>query len=349
MIGAYQAFDLGGPTVGPATKAEIAPVASLTATAGPKTADAPATPAPSAKAELPDPQTTQSIGTAPAAKPTAQPDAAASAPKAPVAAISIPKVAAMDALKADLAGVPANLASLRQAALDGDGAAIFELATRESDGRGMPRDLALAAKLYEKLAGAGFAQAQFKTGSFYEKGSGVIKDLAQAKRWYEKAAEQGNVRSMHNLAVLHAENPAANGKPDFATAASWFRRAAEYGVRDSQYNLAVLYARGLGVAQDLVQSYAWFSAAAAQGDEEAGRKRDDVAAKLDPKGLAGAKSVVAAYKPKVADPAANDVPAAKPTAPAPMSLLGAPPPGAPPTVPALPNRRTEPRAASTGI
>ncbi|WP_425529990.1 tetratricopeptide repeat protein, partial [Stenotrophomonas maltophilia] len=73
---------------------------------------------------------------------------------------------------------------------------------------------------------------------------------------------------MHNLAVIYAENPGPNGKPDFASAASWFRQAAEYGVRDSQYNLAVLYARGLGLSQDLVQSYAWFAASAAQGDTE---------------------------------------------------------------------------------
>lgn len=101
-------------------------------------------------------------------------------------------------------------------------------------------------------------------------------------------------------------------------------------MRDSQYNLAVLYARGLGLAQDLIQSYAWFSAAAAQGDEEAGKKRDDVAAKLSPKDLASAKAVASAYKPKVADPSVNDLPPAKAAAPAAMSLLGAPLPGSPP-------------------
>lgn len=347
-IGAYQVFDLGGE---PARTPSSAPALVKAPEAAPKVAETPAAePAPAARPEAVDPQTTQALaGPSPSAeKPPAPQDAAL--PKA-AALPSIPRVAAMDALKSDLANVPPGLAALRQSALEGDGAAIFELATREADGRGMPRDLALAAKLYERLADAGYALAQFKIGSFYEKGSGVIRDLAQAKRWYEKAAEQGNIRSMHNLAVIHAENPAANGKPDFATAASWFRRAADYGVRDSQYNLAVLYARGLGVGQDLIQSYAWFSAAAVQGDEEAGRKRDDVAAKLDPQRLAAAKSMAAAYKAKPADPAVNDTPAPKPAAPAPMTLLGAPPPGPPgSSAPrhAAP-RRPEPRGAQTGV
>ena len=49
-------------------------------------------------------------------------------------------------------------------------------------------------------------------------------------------------------------------------------------VADSQYNLAILHARGLGVDQNLAESYKWFALAAQQGDQDAGKKRDDVAA-----------------------------------------------------------------------
>ena len=38
----------------------------------------------------------------------------------------------------------------------------------------MPRDLSIAAKLYEKLASAGYAPAQYKLAGHYEKGSGVV-------------------------------------------------------------------------------------------------------------------------------------------------------------------------------
>ena len=125
---------------------------------------------------------------------------------------------------------------------------------------------------------------------------GVERSPERARSLYEKAASAGNARAMHNLGVLFVEN--GDGWPDYASAAAWFRKAAEYGVRDSQFNLAVLYARGMGVEQNLMQSYMWFSVAAAQGDPEAAKKRDEVAARLDARGLATAKSMAEAFKPK---------------------------------------------------
>ena len=121
------------------------------------------------------------------------------------------------------------------------------------------------------------------------------------KRWYLKAAEAGNARAAHNLAVMDAEP--AGDEPDYVEAAKWFRKAGEFGVRDSQYNLAILYARGLGVGQDLRQSWMWFSLAAQQGDADAGKKRDEVAAKMDPASLADAAEALAKFRPLKPDPA----------------------------------------------
>ncbi|GJE00308.1 SEL1-like repeat protein [Methylobacterium isbiliense] len=316
-----------------------------------------------------DPPTTQALAE-PAAKPLppAPPPAAAPSGAAPPAVSPpsaekpgadkpaaertsiVPRIAGA-ALGGDLAGLPASFAPLRQAALEGDGAALYEIASRAGDGRGMTRDLALSAKLFERLSNAGYAPAQYRLGSQYEKGMGVTRDAGQARVWYGRAADQGHVRAMHNLAVMLAESGAAGGKPDYAAAAQWFRRAAEFGIRDSQYNLAVLLARGLGASQDLVQSYGWFAAAAAQGDEDAGRKRDEVAGKLSPKDLAAAKAGAEAWKPKSADPAVNEPPPPRPESTAqaagPMSLIGAPPP-------AGAQRRPEParsaaKPAGTGV
>ena len=97
------------------------------------------------------------------------------------------------------------------------------------------------------------------------------------------------------------------GEPDYVEAAKWFRKAGELGVRDSQYNLAILYARGLGVGQDLRQSWMWFSLAAAQGDADAAQKRDEVAAKMDPVSLAAATEALAKFKSLKPDPLANEV------------------------------------------
>ena len=194
-----------------------------------------------------------------------------------------------------------------EAAADaGDPKAQFLLATNYAEGRRVPRDLAAAAQWYAKAAAQGLAPAQYRLASFYEKGLGVGRDLGPAKAWYQRAAEQGNIRAMHNLAVLAAAG-GEDGRPDYATAVQWFKKAAEYGVRDSQYNLAVLLARGLGAPQNFVSSYMWFATAAAQGDDDAASKRDDVGARLNANELAAAKAMAAAFHAKTPDPAANDV------------------------------------------
>ncbi|HEV2557924.1 MAG TPA: hypothetical protein VGU45_04790 [Microvirga sp.] len=196
--------------------------------------------------------------------------------------------------------------SLVEAAERGDGAAVYELASRLAEGRTLPREPAMAAKLFEKAAQAGVVPAQFRIANLYEKGVGVTRDLALARTWYERAAAGGNTRAMHNLAVLFAEG--AGSQPDYAKAGRWFQEAAEFGVRDSQYNLAVLLARGLGVKQDLVQSYKWFQLAAAQGDDDAGRKRDEIGGRLSPEMLAAAKALAAGWRARPASPEANEAP-----------------------------------------
>ncbi|HJW78921.1 MAG TPA: hypothetical protein VJ526_10190, partial [Beijerinckiaceae bacterium] len=199
-----------------------------------------------------------------------------------------------------------GLGGLRQAALAGDPVAVYDLAARLAEGRGVTRDLKLAAKLFEKAAANGVVPAQYRIGNQYEKGLGVTRDLALAKGWYERAAEKGNARAMHNLAVLLAEG-GSDRKPDYAAAAESFRKAAEHGVKDSQYNLAVLLARGLGVSQNLARSYTWFAIVAAQGDEDAGRKRDEVGARLSAADLAAAKAAAESFKPALPIREANEV------------------------------------------
>jgi localization factor PodJL len=117
---------------------------------------------------------------------------------------------------------------------------------------------------------------------------------------------QGNIRAMHNLAVLAADG-GDSGRPDYATAAHWFKQAADYGVRDSQYNYAVLLARGMGVQQDFVASYIWFAVAAKQGDQDSASKRDDVGARLSAAQLASAKAMADAFRPRTPSASANDV------------------------------------------
>ena len=230
-------------------------------------------------------------------------------PTASIAPVSEPAKTsiASGASPADpLAMVPAGVSPfLRDAVLAGSPGAQYELAQRLFEGRGLPQDQQAAAVWFERAASSGLAPAQYRIGALYQKGVGVGRDAALAKHWYVRAAEAGNARAAHNLAVMYVEP--AGDKPDYAEAAKWFRKAAELGVRDSQFNLAVLYTGGLGVNQDLRQAWIWFSLAAAQGDEDASRKRDEVAAKLDPAALAASTAELATVKVAKPDPVANEV------------------------------------------
>ena len=227
----------------------------------------------------------------------------------PTGAIS-PSASAAKAPPADLAAaIPSGLPqALHDGAAAGDVGAEFELALRLLDGRGVARDPHAAAQWFELTATRGLPIAEYRLAALYEKGVGVTRDLPAAMSWYVKAASAGNARAMHNLAVMHAEG-SIGGKPDYTTAAEWFRKAGQFGVRDSQFNLGILYARGLGVPQDLGQSWLWFSLAAQQGDSDAGHKRDDIAAKMDPAAVNAAAQSLGAFKVTTPAPAANEAPA----------------------------------------
>jgi localization factor PodJL len=219
---------------------------------------------------------------------------------------------------------------LRAAVLKGDPTAAYEVGVRFAEGKGVTPNYDEAAKWLDRAAQAGVVPAIFRLGTLYEKGLGVKKDVDIAHRYYMQAAERGNAKAMHNLAVLDADG--AGKGADYKSAAQWFRKAADSGIADSQYNLGILYARGIGVEQNLAESFKWFSLAAAQGDADSGRKRDDIAKRLDPQSLAAARLAIQTFTPEpqpddavnVASPAggwdsapapaANIKPAVKPVA-----------------------------------
>ncbi len=227
---------------------------------------------------------------APAAPDATSPETTGSS--TPQAAASIPS---RDMTKDPL---PAAIGSkaLLAAAAAGEPGASYEIAIRFVEGRNVPQDLAMAAAWFDRAARHGMAPAQFRLGCMYEKGLGLKKDLQEARRLYLAAADKHNAKAMHNLAVLYAEG--IDGRPDYAVASHWFGKAAAFGVVDSQYNLAILYARGVGVERNLATSYKWFALAAKGGDKDAAKKRDEVAARLEPPQLENARQAVDAFVPE---------------------------------------------------
>ncbi|HXT06652.1 MAG TPA: hypothetical protein VN715_06930 [Roseiarcus sp.] len=235
----------------------------------------------------------------------------AAAPKAETA--NKPTAALVAALPTAFGG------ALATAGANGDLGAQVEIAQRYLEGRGVARDPKAAAGWMQAAADGGNAFAQYRLGAMYEKGIGVAREAAKARALYKKAAAAGNARAMHNLAVLYAQD-GGDGKPDYAAAIDWFRKAGAYGVRDSQFNLGVLYGRGLGAAQNLAESWMWFSLAARQGDPDAAKKRDEVENRMDGRVLAQAKKLLGEFKTKTPAPAANDAP------PAPAAAAASAPP-----------------------
>ncbi|TDI56466.1 MAG: hypothetical protein E2O93_06060 [Alphaproteobacteria bacterium] len=208
----------------------------------------------------------------------------------------------------DLSLVPAAIGpdKLRIAAITGNHAAEFEIATRFADGRGVAQDFKQAVFWYKRAAEGGLAPAQYRLASIYEKGTGIRRNPRIAQEWYRRAAQAGNAKAMHNLAVLFAEG--AVGKPDLTAAVTWFKKAAGYGVRDSQFNAGILYARGLGVKQDSAEAFKWFAIAAHSGDEQAKARREAIARAMPAQLLAEARATVEAFKPTPLDPVANVAP-----------------------------------------
>lgn len=210
---------------------------------------------------------------------------------------------------ATVGGIPAEVpVGLRLAALSGDAAALYEIGARLTEGRGIVEDPATAIRLFERAAQAGLPPAQERLAAMFEKGLGVGRDLKQAVFWYERAALGGHVRAMHNLATLLVAG--THAKPDYVTALRWYNEAAEAGFRDSQFNTGLLLTRGIGSKPNLTKAFQWFSLAASQGDAEAARKRDELAARLGPADLKAARGAIDRWRPRAMDPIANEPPAA---------------------------------------
>lgn len=197
---------------------------------------------------------------------------------------------------------PTGPQPLRTAALEGNLAAAYEEGVRFADGVGIPQDLDAGIKWLGYAVSRGYAPAGYRLGSLYENN---LRNVDEAYRFYKWAAEQGNVRAMHNLAVLYSQG--IEGNPDWSEALKWFRKAAELGLKDSQHNLGIIFARGFSGTSDLTEALTWFNIAARQGDQDSAEKRDALAREADQATLARARKAADAFVAKPMNEAANVV------------------------------------------
>jgi TPR repeat protein len=222
-----------------------------------------------------------------------------------------------------------DLQKLKTQSAQGLASAQFNLGMLYANGRGVPQDYTMARNWWEKSAAQGHAKAQAQLGVLYANGWGVPQDYAQARQWYENAAAQGNAWAEAQLAVLYANGQGvpqdhttarqwwekaalhgnaeaqtrlgmmyAYGPADYARARLWWEKAALQGDAGAQNHLGQLYEGGLGVSQNDVLAYMWFSLAGANGDKYAAQHRDALANKLTPTQIAEARELAQEQKPK---------------------------------------------------
>ncbi len=190
------------------------------------------------------------------------------------------------------------------AALDNSQSTVVQLrlAHMYERGQGTPKDLAAAAKWFQKAAERGSPTAQAHLGRLYRLGTGVPKDAGQAGRWSMKGASQGNPIAQSNLGYMALEG--MGGPVDAAGAAGWFKKAADQGDGSAMMGLAGLYEQGRGVAKDPVQARKWYVLASVDDGEydaempvRAKKAAEALAGKMTPAQIAQADKLVAEFKP----------------------------------------------------
>ncbi len=123
-----------------------------------------------------------------------------------------------------------------------------------------------------RLAGLA-APAAYRLGSIYENTSGISR-RPQALPVGGRAGKPA-VHAQSRRDVFRRDRRQAG----LAECSELVPQGRRPRLRDSQFNLGVIYSRGLSGAVDRAEAWKWFSLAAAQGDTESARKREDVAAK----------------------------------------------------------------------
>jgi|GEM_PF-5717629 len=133
-----------------------------------------------------------------------------------------------------------------------DGEAETTLARSFLDGRGVPRDPAIAIQLTERAASLGFGPGARLRGEIAEDGLGVPRDAAQATAWYRRGAELGDGSSMSRFGTRLFDGHAV--EPDARQAAAWLEKAVAEGAVEACHLLALMLFRGEGTDPDPVRA-----------------------------------------------------------------------------------------------
>ena len=162
-----------------------------------------------------------------------------------------------------------------------------------------PPPLPIMATL-QQAAAQGNPKAQAFLGFLYTKGQGVPQNDAEAVKWLQAAATQGDARAQWRLGDMYNEG---RGVPQhYPEAVKWWRRAAEQGDTLAQCALGDMYRLGHGVPQSFVHAYLWLtlcSASSKPGEfrDTSMQHRDAVATALTLEQLGRAQALASQWQP----------------------------------------------------
>ena len=132
-----------------------------------------------------------------------------------------------------------------------------------------------------------FAPAQAHDG--YDKAIQAYScvDYPKAIGLFKTYADQGHGLSQYMMGIMTEQGQGTTANVD--NAYNWYMQAAKQGIPDAYYALADMYKRGISVAKDPVQAYAWFDLAKKGGHSLAGDMLKTLDNELLPDQIAQAK------------------------------------------------------------
>lgn len=153
----------------------------------------------------------------------------------------------------------------REAAEQGNGAALFCQAILYLQGRGTMQDVHVAFDLFKKAAEQDHANAQFMMSMFYGTGRVVVRDEQMAARWYEKALQSGELKKVYDVNKLYLD--CEDARNNLGLLVAWHEHTSYQEFSISRCNFGYMYETGRGVEADKEKAKEWYEKAAGQGDE----------------------------------------------------------------------------------
>ena len=98
----------------------------------------------------------------------------------------------------------------------------FSLGNRYSEGTGVPKNHAEAAKWYQRAAKQGYAKAQYNLGNMYFNGEGVPVNDVRAYMWWSLSKAQGDKSAATNLDIVKEQMTPAQIAKAQELAAEWW-------------------------------------------------------------------------------------------------------------------------------